>query len=91
MEESWLNSRRSKRFLSSLRPDRLGSHPALYTMGSASVSPGCGGGGGGPEIEADHPPPASAELKNGGAILPLPQIYSWHGAQLSTGTSLPLN
>jgi hypothetical protein len=33
-----------------------------------------------PECEADHSPPSSAEVKNGGAIPPLPDISSWHGA-----------
>jgi hypothetical protein len=33
-----------------------------------------------PEREADHSPPSSAEVKNGGAIPPLPHMYSWHGA-----------
>jgi hypothetical protein len=45
-----------------------GAHPASYLMGT---------GGSFPEVkrsgrEADHPPPSSAEVKNGGAILPLP-------------------
>jgi hypothetical protein len=30
--------------------------------------------------EAEHSPPASAEVKNGGAILLLPQTFSWHDA-----------
>jgi hypothetical protein len=30
--------------------------------------------------EADCSPPSSAEVKNGGAIPPLPHISSWHGA-----------
>jgi hypothetical protein len=30
--------------------------------------------------EADHPPPSSAEVKNGGAIHPLTHTSSWHGA-----------
>jgi hypothetical protein len=32
--------------------------------------------------EADHAPPSSAEVKNGGAIPPLPHTSSWHSAQL---------
>jgi hypothetical protein len=44
-------------------------------------------GGSSPEVklpgrEADHSPPASDEVKNGGAILPLPNTSSWHGAKL---------
>jgi hypothetical protein len=34
--------------------------------------------------EADH----SAGVKNGGAIPSLPYTTSWHGSQLSTGTTL---
>jgi hypothetical protein len=29
--------------------------------------------------EADHSPPSSDEVKNGGAIPPLPHMSSWHG------------
>jgi hypothetical protein len=30
-------------------------------------------------LEADHSPPSGAEVKNGGAINPLPHTSSWHG------------
>jgi hypothetical protein len=30
--------------------------------------------------EADHSPPSSAEVKKGGATLPLPHMSSWHSA-----------
>jgi hypothetical protein len=30
--------------------------------------------------EADHSPPSSAEVKNGGAMPPLPHKSSWHNA-----------
>jgi hypothetical protein len=30
--------------------------------------------------EADHSPPSSVQLKNGGTILPLPHTSSWLGA-----------
>jgi hypothetical protein len=30
--------------------------------------------------EADHSPPASAEVENGGAITPHPHMSSWHSA-----------
>jgi hypothetical protein len=33
-----------------------------------------------PGHEADHSPPSSAEVKNVGAIPPLPHISSWHSA-----------
>jgi hypothetical protein len=35
-----------------------------------------------PGREADHSPPSSAGVKNGGAIPPLPHASSWHSAQL---------
>jgi hypothetical protein len=35
-----------------------------------------------PGREADYSPPASAEVKNGGAIPPLPYMPSWHNALL---------
>jgi len=39
-----------------------------------------------PGHEADHLP----RLRMHGAIPPLPHTSSWHGAWLSTGTTLPL-
>jgi hypothetical protein len=45
-----------------------GAHPASYTMGTESSFPGVKRLG----READHSPPSSAEVKNDGAILPLP-------------------
>jgi hypothetical protein len=33
-----------------------------------------------PGREADHSPPSSAEVKNGGAMPPLPYTSSWRGA-----------
>jgi hypothetical protein len=33
-----------------------------------------------PENETDHRSPSNAEVKNGGAIPPLLQIYSWRVA-----------
>jgi hypothetical protein len=33
-----------------------------------------------PGREADNSPPSSAEVKNGGAITPLPHTSSWRGA-----------
>jgi hypothetical protein len=35
-----------------------------------------------PGRETDHSPPSSAEVRNGGAIPPIPHILSWHRAQL---------
>jgi hypothetical protein len=37
-----------------------------------------------PGREADHSPPSSAEVKNGGAVPPLLHMSSWHGAQMKT-------
>jgi hypothetical protein len=38
-----------------------------------------------PGRESDHSLPSSAEVKNGGAIPPLPHTSSWRSAQLITG------
>jgi hypothetical protein len=35
-----------------------------------------------PRCEADHSPPSSADVKNGGATSPLPHTSSWHSAKL---------
>jgi hypothetical protein len=32
------------------------------------------------ECEANHSPPSSAEVSNGGTIPPLPRMSSWHSA-----------
>jgi hypothetical protein len=32
--------------------------------------------------EADHSPPSSAEVRNGGGTTPLPNMSSWHSVQL---------
>jgi hypothetical protein len=52
----------------------VGAHPAL----PGAPSPGVKWQG----READHSPPPSAEVKNGGAIPPLPHTPSWHSALL---------
>jgi hypothetical protein len=41
------------------------------------------------EREADHSPPSSAEVKNGGAVPSLPHTPSWCGTFLGTGTTSP--
>jgi hypothetical protein len=67
-----------------LRTGRLRSRgliPALYSTQPpiqcvlGAISPGimCQG------READHSPPSNAEIKNNGAIPPLPHISSWRG------------
>jgi hypothetical protein len=53
-----------------------GAHPASYPMGIEDSFPGVNRLG----READHPHPSSAEVKNGGAISPLPRMASRHGA-----------
>jgi hypothetical protein len=32
------------------------------------------------KVGSDHPPPPSDEVKNGGAVSPLPNMSSWHNA-----------
>jgi hypothetical protein len=46
----------------------LGTHPASYVVGTGCSFPG----GKVVRHEADHPPPSSAEVKNGGAVPPFP-------------------
>jgi hypothetical protein len=41
-----------------------------------------------PWPEADQSLPSNAEVKNGGAVHPLPHMWSWPSAQLSTWTIL---
>jgi hypothetical protein len=48
-----------------------GAHPASYRMGIGDFSPG-----GRSVLEADHSPPSSAEVKNGGTIPLLPDTSS---------------
>jgi hypothetical protein len=54
----------------------LGSNqpPVQWVLGALSL------GVKRPGHEADSSPPSSAEVKNGGTILPLPHTSSWHGA-----------
>jgi hypothetical protein len=65
-----------------------GAHPASYPVGTGALPPGVKRLG----READHSPPPIAEVKNGGAILLLPDTSSWHGDleinELSKGTNL---
>jgi hypothetical protein len=53
-----------------------GAHPASYPIGSRGALPGAKR----PGREADHSSPTSAEVKDGGAIPPVPYISSWRGA-----------
>jgi hypothetical protein len=61
-----------KRFFYSLQfRTCFGTHTASYSMGTGVKQPG---------REVDHSLPSSAEIKNGGAMLPLPHASSWRGA-----------
>jgi hypothetical protein len=53
-----------------------GAHPTSYLIGTGTVSPGVKR----LRREANQPPPTGAEVKNGGAIPPLPHTFSWHSA-----------
>jgi hypothetical protein len=55
---------------------RSAAHPASYTMGTGAISPVIKRLG----SEADHSTPPSTEVKNCGAIPPLPQTSSWRSA-----------
>jgi hypothetical protein len=64
-----------------------GAHPASYPVGTGGASPGVKR----PGSEADHSPPSSAGVKNGGAIPHSP--IRFHGLALNklcTGITLPL-
>jgi len=41
--------------------------------------------------EADHPSPSNAETKSLGTSTFIPHTPSWHGAQISTGTTLTIH
>jgi hypothetical protein len=53
-----------------------GAHSASYPIRSGVFPLGANR----PGRAADHSPPSSAEVKNGGAIPPLPHMTSWRGA-----------
>jgi hypothetical protein len=61
------------------RPNLLWGPPSLLFNGYRRLFPR---GINRPGREADHLPPSCAEVKNGGAIPPLPHISSWHSAWL---------
>jgi hypothetical protein len=58
------------------RPDRLWAPHGLLSNGHREFFPELNR----PEREADHTPPSSAEVEDGGAIPPLPNMSSWSDA-----------
>jgi hypothetical protein len=56
-----------------------GADPASCPMGTVGSFPGVKRQG----REAVHSPPSSAEVKNGGAVPPLPRMPSWYSAKLN--------
>jgi hypothetical protein len=52
------------------------AHRASDPMGTGGDFPGVKR----PGREADHSHPSSAKAKNGGAIPPLPHMFSWHNS-----------
>jgi hypothetical protein len=53
-----------------------GAHLFSYPISTGALSPEVKR----PGREADHAPPSSADVKNGGAIPALPNIFSWRDA-----------
>jgi hypothetical protein len=51
-----------------------GAHLASYPMGTSTISPGVMQ----TKHDADHSPPSSTKVKNGGAIPLFPPMPSWH-------------
>jgi hypothetical protein len=80
MDGRGLIPNRSKVFFSTPpHPDRSGAPTSLLSNGVlGNESPAVKR----PRLEADHLPPFSAEVKNGGTISSLPHMSSWHGAKL---------
>jgi hypothetical protein len=56
----------------------FGSHQSLIQWVRGAISPGVKR----PRREVDYSPPSNAEVKNGGAIPPLPRMSSWHSVLL---------
>jgi hypothetical protein len=59
-------------FSTASRPALGPTQPPIEWVPGA-ISPGVKG----PGRETDHSPPSSADVKNGGAIPPLPHMFSW--------------
>jgi hypothetical protein len=86
--KSGFNSRQGQGIFFYLTSGRVWSPPSLLQNGRSSVSPGVSRQG----READHSTPSNAEVKNGGAIPPFPNMSLWHGAQLiKSRVTLPLS
>jgi hypothetical protein len=69
---------------SSIQADS-GVQPASYPMGTSGPSLGIKR----PGRETEHSPPTSAEVKNGGAIPPVPHTSSWRASYLGRFWSPP--
>jgi hypothetical protein len=70
LDDRGSNPGRGKVFLSfRARKPALGPRQLPLQLVLGMKSPGC---------EADHSPPSSVEVKNGGAIPPLSYMFSWH-------------
>jgi hypothetical protein len=53
-----------------------GAHTASYPVGTGGDFRGLKR----PGSEADHSPPSSTKVKNGGAVTPLPRVSLWYSA-----------
>jgi hypothetical protein len=65
----WIPGRGKIFFFPLSRPDRLWG-PSIFRASGVKR----------PEGNADHSSPSSTEVKNGGALPPLPHMSSWPGA-----------
>jgi hypothetical protein len=68
--------RGNRSFSSPQHPDQICANQAFHSVGTGAHSPGLKRRLRG----ADHSPPSSAEVKNGGVIIPLHRMSSWCGA-----------
>jgi hypothetical protein len=77
---AWLSSSpgRVKNFPLHVVQTSSEAHPVTYPMSIGGSFPGIKRKG----READHSPPSSAEVKNDGAVTPLPSTCSWPGTSL---------
>jgi hypothetical protein len=71
-------------FCTPQRPDLLWSSPILIS--NRYLRPFPGG-----EAAEDHWLPSNTDVRNGGAVPPLPRMSSWHNNLLNTGTNFRLH